>query len=102
MQSRNNISHITTMNVFGATRESRNNIIISDLIASNKLFQQELTSHGLLIEKNTVYIKSLHEKLDNLTKQVSALIVNDDKNKTILYDLNNRLNSMTNPKYGEI
>lgn len=96
MLLRNNVSHITTMNVFGATRDSRKNLIFSDLVVSNKIHRDELTSYGLQIGKNTVHIESMQEKLDDMIKQVSTLNTNDEKNRTIEFDLNNVLNSITN------
>lgn len=84
------------MVVFGATQENRKNLIFSDLVTSNKMLQDELTSRGLQIEKNAVNIKSLNEKLDNLLKQISTLTANDEKNQIIAYDLNNKSDRISN------
>lgn len=83
------------MNVFGATRESERNMIFSELIASNKSIQNELTSCARHTDKHEIDIKSLNEKLENLINQVSLITTTVDDMQQVISNLMGMLGSIS-------
>lgn len=81
--------------MFGNTQESKRNSIISNLEASNKILQNNITLCGRQTDKHEIDIKSLKDKLNYLMQQVSDIAIDNKSITSIMIELNTRLNNIT-------